>query len=211
MPRRVLRTAVCVCKKGEYCKSRDELRYHDVGSVTQDKIRSQRRPESSGREQGPFCRILARLSKEGKDTSADDTCSEDIRGVGHCTAGGGGGCRRARAGTATASALCQEDKAGKTYAVPDAELVDAWVDAEPPEEEAPLVAEEPADEVVASVEAALELVDEAPVAVLLEPEPDAADEEPELVKQLSAAVHDHSQHPLFEPRQIRGTYSQTAR
>ena len=99
----------------------------------------------------------------------------------------------------------------KTYAVPDAELVDAWVDAEPPEEEAPLVAEEPADEVVASVEAALELVDEAPVAVLLEPEPDAADEEPELVRQLSAAVHDHSQHPLFEPRQIRGTYSQTAR
>ena len=98
----------------------------------------------------------------------------------------------------------------KTYAEPDAEFVDAReVVAEPPEVEAPLVAEEPADEVVASVEAALEPVDVAPVdAVLLEPEePDAADEEPELVRQLSAVDSTVS---VDHRWQIRGTYSQTA-
>lgn len=56
-------------------------------------------------------------------------------------------------------------------------------------EEALLLAEEPPDEVevVTSVEAALEVVVEAPVPLVLEPEPDAA-EEPELVKQLVATT-----------------------
>lgn len=75
--------------------------------------------------------------------------------------------------------------------MPDAEVLAcpleaAEVLAEPPVE-APVEAEEPANEVLALVEVALELVDEAPAALLLEPEPDAADEEPELVKQLVAA------------------------
>lgn len=40
-PRRVLRTVVS--KRGEYCKSRDELRYHDAGNATQEQILSEQR------------------------------------------------------------------------------------------------------------------------------------------------------------------------